>query len=159
MPSAVRPRPRIDDSHLMRVASRLTERDRVIVRLLYEHRVLTSPQVRDIAFDSARRTEARLRVLYKLRVVDRFRPQRWRGSAPYHWVLDAAGAAVIAAEREVDVATLTWRRDRSLARQASASLDHRVGTNGFFTALIREARAHPGRRLAAWWPEWRCAAE
>ena len=77
------------------------------------------------------------RVLYELRVVDRFRPQRWRGSAPYHWVLDAAGAAVIAAEREVDVATLTWRRDRPLALQASTSLAHR----GRDQRLLH--RAHP----------------
>jgi hypothetical protein len=102
------PRVRVDDHHLLRVASRLTDRDHELIRLLYQHRVLTSSQVCDIAFSSVRRAEARLHALYQLRVVDRFRPQQWPGSAPYHWVLDQAGAAVIAAERGIEAKALPW---------------------------------------------------
>jgi hypothetical protein len=71
---ATGPRPRVDDRHLLRLASHLTVRDRQIIRLLYEHRVLTSLQVCDIAFSSVRRAEARLHTLYQLRVVDRSVP-------------------------------------------------------------------------------------
>jgi hypothetical protein len=157
--SPLPPRPRVDDHHLLRVASRLTDRDRVLIRLLHEHRVFTSAQVHDIGFDSYRRAQERMEVLYALRVVDRFRPHSGSRSMPFHWVLDEAGAAVIAAELGVEVKSLPWRRERSLALATSLSLRHRVGTNGFFTALLRESRAHPGRRLATWWSAWRCAAE
>lgn len=156
---SVGPRPRVDDRHLLRLASHLTERDRVLIRLLYDHRVLTSLQVCDVAFSSIRRAEARLQALYELRVVDRFRPHRWPGSAPYHWVLDHGGAAVIAAERGVDVQDLPWRHERAMALRDSITLRHRVGCNGFFTALLREARGASDRWLGAWWSALYCAAQ
>jgi protein involved in plasmid replication-relaxation len=115
------------------------------------------PQLCDIAFSSVRRAEARLSALFQLHVLDRFRPHQWPGSAPYHWLLDQAGAAVIAAERGVDVKSLAWRHERALALANSATLKHRVGCNGFFTALLREARMLPDRRLASWWSAWKCA--
>jgi hypothetical protein len=68
--SPLPPRPRVDDHYLLRVASRLTDRDRVLIRLLHQHRVFTSAQVYDIGFDSYRRE--RLEVLYALRA--------WTGS-------------------------------------------------------------------------------
>lgn len=155
----VPPRPRVDERHLLRLASQLTERDRVIIRLLYEHRVLTTAQVCDVGFASVRRAQLRLATLYELRIVDRFRPFRGIGreAAPYHWVLDDGGAAVIAAEEDRDPKRLPWRRDRALALATTATLRHRVGANGFFTALLREARRNPAVRLAAWWSAWRCA--
>lgn len=97
--------------------------------------------------------------LYQLRVVDRFRPHQWPGSAPYHWVLDHAGAAVIAAERGVEVKDLPWSHERAMALQDSIALKHRVGCNGFFTALLREARSAADRWLGTWWSALRCAAE
>lgn len=130
----------------------------MLIRMLHEHRVLTTPQVADVGFSTYRLAQRRLETLYALRIVDRFRPLSRAGSSPFHWVLDEAGASVIAAERGVEVNALPWRRERALALETSASLAHRVGTNGFFTALLRESRCHPGRRLATWWPEWRCAA-
>jgi hypothetical protein len=156
---SIGPRPRVDDRHLLRVVSHLTERDRVLVRLLFDHRVLTSLQVCDVAFLSVRRAEARLHALYELRVVDRFRPHQYPGSAPYHWVLDQAGAAVIAAERGVDVKELLWRHERAMALQDSLGLRHRVGCNGFFTALLREARGASDGRLGTWWSASYCAAQ
>jgi hypothetical protein len=156
---AAGPRPRVDDRHLLRLASHLTPRDRRIIHLLYEHRVLTSLQVCDVAFWSVRRAEARLHTLYELRVVDRFRPHQWPGSAPYHWVLDDGGATVIAADRGVEVKDLPWRKERALALADSATLAHRVGTNGFFTALLRDQQTHSDRRLSVWWSAWRCAEE
>ena len=144
---------------LLRIASHLTERDRVLIRLLYEHRVLTTAQVCDVAFDSLRRAEARLHTLHQLRVVDRFQPHQWPGSAPYHWILDRAGVAVVAVERGLELDRLPWRHERALALETSPTLQHRVGCNGVFTALLREARTHPDCRLVTWWSAWRCAQE
>ena len=46
-----------------------------------------------------------------------------------------------------------------MALADSATLAHRVGTNGFFTALLRDQQTHPDRRLSVWWSAWRCAEE
>src|SRR6266545_2802632 len=142
---------------LYRVAAeRLTDRDRYLCRMLAEHRVLTTDQVVDIAFDSAITARHRLGVLTSLRLVDRFRPYRQAGSAQWHYVLDVLGAAV--AWEDDDTALVSWRRDKALA--TSSRLGHLVGTNGFFTALIRSARRSSGRcRLRTWRSERRCAAE
>jgi hypothetical protein len=46
-----------------------------------------------------------------------------------------------------------------MALASSATLRHRVGCNGFFTALLRVARIRTGCRLSEWWSAWQCAAE
>src|SRR5580692_5968011 len=84
---------------LVRAASHLTDRDRYLCRLLYEHRVLTTEQVADVGFDSAITARHRLAILADLDVVERFRPLRQSGSSPWHYVLGAIGAAVVAVER------------------------------------------------------------
>lgn len=151
-------RRRVDESLLLQAASQLTDRDRYLCRLLLEHRVLTTAQVADVGFESIRRALFRLGQLRGLRIVDRFRPLATAGSAPYHWVLDTLGAAVVAAERGVEVADLPWRRDKAIALATSERLGHAVGVNGFFTALLRTARHEPVAELALWWSERRCAA-
>lgn len=150
-------RRRIDDSLVLEAASRITERDRQLCRLLLEHQVLTTHQIQQICFNSQRRTELRLGQLHQLRVLDRFRPLVARGSAPQHWVLDSLGASLVAAERGVDVSDLAWRRDKTIALAGSAQLSHLVGTNAFFCSLLASARIQPDRELALWWPSRRCA--
>jgi len=140
------------------VLGRLSERDRLIVRLLYRHRVLTTQQVRAAAFPSVRRAEMRMRDLHEMRVVDRFRPLLATGSAPYHWVLDEVGAYFAAWECGLDLAKSGWRRDRALSVAASPQLGHLLGVNTFFTALMREARERPGCGLAEWLSSAQCAA-
>jgi Replication-relaxation len=98
-------------------------------------------------------------VLYQLRAVDRFRPLAPAGSSPLHFILDEAGAAVIAAEDGVTVGELGYRRDRAAAIALSPRLAHDTGANGVFAALAAAARASGGREaLECWWGERRCAA-
>lgn len=147
----------LDDRTLERISRGLTERDRLICRLLDQHRVLTAPQLQDVAFTSPQRARLRLVALYRLRILDRFRPYRMTGSAPYHYLLDELGAAIVAAERGTDPAP--FRRDHALRWSRSQRLDHLVGVNGFFTALCRTARHSEGRAtLHEWWSERRCVA-
>jgi Replication-relaxation len=91
------------------LATRLTSRDRQLCRLLAEHRVLTSHQLTELAFNHLDTAEDRLRTLTTLEVLDRFRPRRDTGSAPYHYVLGPLGAALLAAEQGVGVADLGYR--------------------------------------------------
>ncbi len=150
-------RPAVSPALLAALAGRLTARDRWLLRMLLEHRVLTTTQITALAYGGPRRAALRLSELNRLRAIDRFRPLASAGSSPYHWVLDQAGAEVLAAEDGVLVTQLGYRRDRALDIAFSPRLAHTRGANGFFTALARAARLGGGE-LACWWSERRCAA-
>jgi len=153
-------RTRVDDTLLQALPSRLTRRDRYLLRLLYEHDVLTTTHVCDVGFATRRRTTYRLAQLYGLRLIDRVRPLVARGSGEHHWVLDEAGAVVVAAECGLTRRELGWRREDALALASGGQrLEHLVGVNGFFVGLLKTSRRQPGARLSVWWSERRCAAE
>lgn len=149
-------RPPFNDNLVLYVTRRLTERDRTILDMLADHRVLTSDQLTDAFFDSATTARHRLTKLHQLRVVQRFAPFVSKGSAPYHYVLDRLGAEVVAAERGVEAKKL-WKQDRSLVLARTATLQRIVGINGVFTALMHEARRSDARELWLWWSAARCA--
>jgi hypothetical protein len=142
---------------VLEAAGRLTERDRYLCRLLLDHQVLTTEQIRSVGFDSQRRAQLRLSQLRQLRVLDRFQPLARIGSAPQHWILDTLGALVLAAERGVDPSELAWRHDKSIALAANAQLAHLVGVNGFFCSLLAAARHRADYELVLWWSTRRCA--
>lgn len=144
--------------HLARLVGRLQPRDRWLARMLFEHHVFTSHQICQLAFAHHRVANRRLHQLYTLRVVDRFQPFTRTGSAPMHYVLDTAGALLLAHEDGLDPKTLGYRHDKEIGRALSLQLAHDVGANGLFTALIAHSRTHPGTgELTAWWSATRCA--
>ncbi|MFI5589386.1 replication-relaxation family protein [Amycolatopsis sp. NPDC051758] len=145
--------------HQAVLAARLTIRDKWLLALLYEHRVLTTGQIQDAAFPSGRSVRQRLRELYLWRAVSRFQPFQQLGSAPMHYVLGPAGAAVLAAEHGLEVKDLGYRHDRAMGIAHNQRLAHTVGVNDFFTSLIARTRHAPsaGEAMAVWWSESRCA--
>lgn len=157
-----RPTPRAANTaeHQAALAWRLTPRDKWIIRMLWEHKVLTSHQITTLAFPSFRSGRMRLRELYLWGVIDRFQPFVTLGTAPMHYVLAPAGATVLAAENGLDIKQIGYRHDRAFNIAHSLRLAHTVGVNEWFTALVHRARhPHPGEQvtLAAWWSEARCA--
>ena len=127
----VHPRGAAELIHL--ALGRLTPRDWQLIRLLHEHRVLTTQHVCDALFPSKRRAEMRLLDLYRLRVLDRFRPFSRTGSEPYHWVLDEVGAQLIAWVRRMDAAaarTATGRRRKRRARGRPSRPRQPAGPSG-----------------------------
>lgn len=134
----------------------LTERDRWILRMCHEHRVLTTHQLTALAFGTASGARRRLNRLRQRGVLDYFRPLLVSGSAPAHWVLAPAGAAVLAAEAAIEVRELGYRPDRALAIAHSLHLAHTLGINDWFTALACDP--DPAASLLAWWSQYRCAA-
>ncbi|MFF4508918.1 replication-relaxation family protein [Streptomyces sp. NPDC001401] len=156
-PKRVSLRAAATSDYLARLAPRLTSRDRWLIRMLYEHRVFTSSQITDLAWPSVRAANHRLHQLYVWRVVDRFKPFVSYGSAPMHYVLDLAGATVLAHEECLDLRSLGYRHERAMSIAHSLLLAHAVGTNGFFTDLLALSRqADTPGHLAAWWSEARC---
>jgi hypothetical protein len=144
---------------LAALAGRLTDRDRHLCRLLLEHRVLTSHQLTQLAFEHLDTAEDRLRTLTHLQVLDRFRPRRDTGSAPYHYVLGPLGAAVLAAEHGGTVTDLGYRRTTTLAIAHHPHLAELVASNGVFCALAGHARHHPDTELVVWLSARDCQAK
>ncbi|MEU7691069.1 replication-relaxation family protein [Microbispora hainanensis] len=144
---------------LAQLVARLTSRDRELLRMVRDQRVLTSTQIAQIAFDTDDAARKRLLALNHMGVLDRFRPNLppGMGTAPYHYVLGPAGAAVLASEDGVDPSTSGYRRERVLSIAYSQRLAHTVGTNGFGAELRAFARRYEDAELLDWWPEDRCA--
>jgi hypothetical protein len=133
------------------LAAHLTERDRQIALDCFEHRVLTTDQIKRLHFTDTRTTVARLDTLYRLRVLDRFRPSlpRGRGTAPYHWILDEAGALIAADCRGVERAKLGWQHAVAAGVATSPKLAHHVEVNEFVVRLAVETG-----RAGGWLSEW-----
>jgi hypothetical protein len=150
---------RLSAGHASRLAAQLTERDRTIALDCYDHRALTTEQLRRLHFHSPRVAQRRLNQLYQLRVLERFRPP-WspgEGSTPYHWTLDEAGARIVCELLVLPREQLAWNRDSTLTLAGSSKLTHQLAVNEFFTQLAAEAR-QAGATLREWWGERRAAA-
>src|SRR6266508_2753447 len=98
----------------------------------------------------------RLQELRELRLLASFRPAQHagQGSAQNHWVLDEAGALVVAAELGLERTELRWRAQAALAIASSSKLAHQLAVNEFFTRLADEAK-QAGGALDRWWGERR----
>jgi hypothetical protein len=154
------------------LAARLTARDRWILRMLAEHRVLTTDHLRALAFaGSLRYTQTRLRHLAQLGLIASFRRHTPTGSVPSHWVLQHPGRVVLAAEDDHPAPTRDTRQvGRGLALAHNRQLAHQLGVNTCLTYLAtatgsganREASGPSGRndaapgRLELWWGQARC---
>jgi len=137
----------------------LGPRDRLLLHLLADHQVLTTPQVHALLFPSLRRTQRRLTTLRHAGFLDRFRDRQGRGgSQPWHWTLGALGFALDAAARGQAPPPPRQVRARLHAIAANPRLGHLLGVNQFFVDLAAHARAHPGARLARWWSEPRATS-
>ncbi len=142
---------------MLKLASHLTERDRHIAKDCFEYRVLTTSQITRLYFTGSRTACARLDVLYRLRVLDRFRPSvpMGDGTAPYHWILDEGGALIVADHLGRDRSELGWQHSVAASIAASQNLAHHVEVNEFFTRLAIEANA-AGGALSEWYGERTC---
>ncbi|MGW0805564.1 replication-relaxation family protein [Nonomuraea sp. NPDC002799] len=164
--------PRLDRDTLPALSARLTPRDYDILTHLHRHRVLTTHQLQRLFFGIPQSTRKRMSTLYLLNAVTCFRP--WAGygagSAPIHWVLGKAGAAVLAVRQGISIKELGYNPDVPIA--VSSRLRHQVGVNDFFSHLHHYARhsaAEPapatsteerpgtGTEVKAWWSEQQCA--
>ncbi|MFD3705802.1 replication-relaxation family protein [Nocardia sp. NPDC058658] len=138
------------------LAVRLTARDRWLLRMLYEHQVLTSHQIAALGFTSRRVARRRLLTLFRYGVISRFTPYRTSGTHPTHYVLATVGAQVLAAEEGLDLKELRWRADRAIGISLGIHLAHTVGVADWFTALATTARQRRDQTLGQWWSQTRC---
>jgi hypothetical protein len=140
------------------LAYRLTMRDRHLLDLVWEHRVLTTTQLATLFFPSPERARQRLNRLHRLHALLRFRPWTPVGSKPWHWVLGPAGAHVLAIEHGKPFSAFGYRQDAATAIAVSSRLSHQIGVNDFFVALHAHAAGlGNAAALEQWWSEHRCA--
>lgn len=144
----------------------LTERDRQVLALLGEHKVLTTTQIAEAAaFMSLRRAQDRLRRLRALGVVFTFRDSYLHGGTSQgRHALGYAGVRLIAAQRAVDPPRPAAYQQTLERLAAWPKLDHQLGVNEFFCRLAGFARSHGDAvrgtdgigGLTQWWSEKRC---
>jgi hypothetical protein len=141
----------VSAERLYELARHLTERDREVALYLYRHRVLTTDQLQLLFFSSRRRAQDRLLFLYRNRVLDRFYPARafGCGKPEAHWLLDEAGAILVAAMHDRERRQLGWQRRDDWG--SHPQLAHQLETNRFVTDLIAASLPHPGLGVSEWW--------
>ncbi|WP_245568773.1 replication-relaxation family protein [Nocardia concava] len=140
------------------------DRDRRLLSLLAEHKVLTTDQIASLEFTSIRRAQDRLAKLREMGMLFAFRESLYGGGTTQtRHALGYSGARLVAAQRAEKPPTPAAHA-LSLERLAcSPTLEHRLGVNGFFAALA--AHRNPARRsgvtalggLTQWWSERQCA--
>lgn len=151
---------RVTAEELADLSYRLTIRDRAILGLVWEHKVLTTDQITALFFRTPERTQQRLRELHRLRALSSFRPWVPVGTAAKHWILGPAGAHVLAVERGVYVRELGYQPESAMAIAVSPRLGHQLGVNAFFVHLRAYARQRDeGTRLIRWWSERQCLSQ
>jgi Replication-relaxation len=143
---------RLSAERLFELARHLTERDREVALYLFRHRVLTTEQLQLLFFSSRRRAQDRVLFLYRNRVLDRFYPPAPFGSGKLdaHWLLDEAGAILVAAMHDVERKQLGWQRRDDWG--SHPQLAHQLETNRFVTDLITATLPDPGLGVSEWWP-------
>jgi hypothetical protein len=141
---------RVSAEQVFELARHLTERDREIADVLLEQQVLTTDQLTLLFFSSRRRAQDRLLFLYRHRVVDRFYPPApfGLGKPQAHWLLDEAGAILVAARLGVERKKLGWQRRDDWG--SHPQLAHRLETNRFVTDLIAATLPDPTLGVT-WW--------
>ena len=149
---------RVGAEHVFELARHLTVRDREVALCLYNQQVLTTDQVALLFFSSRRRAQDRLLFLYRQRVLDRFYPasRRGAGKPQAHWLLDEAGAHLVAASLDLDRKQLAWQRREDW--RSHPQLAHRLEVNRFVTDLIAATLPDPTLGLAAWFGPREAAA-
>lgn len=133
----------------------LTARDRTLLDVLAEHRVLTTDQITRLAFPSRDRAERRTLQLARRNILARFRRMVRPGSQTWRYTLGHGGAAIIAAQRGTEAPRPATQRARVLRLAENPHLDHLLGVNDFFVDLAHHARTHQGCGLLRWYSERR----
>ena len=144
-------------ANLQYLLFRTTAKDRWLLAMLAEHRVLTAGQITRLCYGTLRRANLRLLALAELGLVDRFRlhPQHY-GSTPYHYVLGPQGALLVAAAHDLTVKEFGYDRGKLLRQAYRADLPHTVGCNDLMVELACHHRTDQSYRLEAWWDQDSC---
>ena len=132
---------------------RTTPRDRWLLAMLSEHRLLTAMQIHTLAFTRARTMNYRLAQLRELGLLDRFRAlsASWYGPQCYRYILGPRGALLAAAAHDMTPKEYGYNHAKLLRQGARPDLAHTIGLTDALVSLAARGQ------LAAWWNQYTCA--
>jgi hypothetical protein len=143
-------RPRLELADVLHL---IQDRDEELLNLLDEHLVLTTELIDEALFGALRSCQRRLAQLKELGLLASFTLPRQRergGSGQTRWVLGRLGLDFHAARREQRM-TAPLKAKAYVARLARRpSLNHLLGVNTLFCALLGQDRRHRDRWLEVW---------
>jgi hypothetical protein len=131
-----------------------------MLRLLAEHRMLTSKQIARILFPRERTARERIAVLRSFGLIETFRPPRGVGTSPLHCTLTLKALRLLVGDDDATASRHRVVRAGTLGAVAMAlraDLAHLRGTNEVFSQLIAHARQNESCELEVWLSEWSCA--
>lgn len=132
-------------------AFRTTGRDRWILAMLHEHQILTTEQITTVAFGAPRTARARLNELTGLGLIERTRSNPASpGASSYLYTLAPHGAALLAAERDMDLKALRYDRARVQRAAIRPDLRHTLGCNNLMIRLAVSHDADQAGHLVTW---------
>ena len=150
--TARRPRPNPDAD----ITSRITSRDATMLRLIAEHRVLTTHQLTTALFTDPGKTRQRIGILRAAGLIETFRPPS-TSMAPLHCVATAKAVKLLGYSGGTVPAPPTGAGQAATAAALRPDLNHLRGVNEFFCRLIAHARTRPECSLEEWRSEWSTA--
>ena len=135
------------------LANRITRRDALLLRLLCEHRMLTSAQITTALFGDGRNARRRIALLRSAGLIETFCPPTTGGASLLHCVPTAKAVRLTAGDDNLRGGR-TVRADAAIAVALRPDLDHLKGVNEVFCRLLGDARRNPDQALETWLSEW-----
>lgn len=142
--------------HQADITNRITARDAAMLRLIAEHRVLTSSQLTAALFAEPGKTRARIGILRAAGLVETFRPPAVR-NPPLYCVATAKAVKLLGTAADTIATPPTGPKAAATAAALRPDLEHLRGVNEFFCRLLAAARARPEAALEQWRSEWSTA--
>lgn len=136
------------------MARRLDQRDREILRALFDHELLLTYQIKVLFFSSLRRCQEVLRELKEIGLIERDLPTErvGVGKAQGHWTITEAGVQVVAATMRKPRSRIDWM-PRDTWHESDRHREHLLGVNRFFVSLVEASFRFPDHGLEKWVPE------
>lgn len=138
------------------ITSRITARDARMLRLIAEHRVLTSRQITTALFTDPSAARHRIRLLREAGLIETFRPPVTR-YPPLYCVATAKAVKLLGYSSDAAYKPPAGAHQAATAAALRPDLEHLRGVNEFFCRLIAHARSHPEAALEEWRSEWATA--
>jgi hypothetical protein len=131
-----------------RPSFRLQDRDREIISLVYDYRVIPSRHIQRLIVGSDQKILRRLQALYHARYLDRLSQGH---NSEMLYALDDAGADLLAAMGRMERRRIDWgQKNRELSERF---LDHTMMLTDFRATLTLALRAIPDMSIPLWLPD------
>lgn len=117
----------------------LTDRDREIIRVVYQFRFLTSNQLTEKFFSSKSKADRRLRELFDHGYLDRIDRPTVSGKSELIYALWKKGAEILCAQHDLSKSELNWKSSRNNIRPDR--IDHELEVVSFHLAMDKSVKS------------------